>query len=83
MPKKFIKEYVKSGIIYGAGLTALGAMGAQGSNVAAGMGKGVGMLGAVGTAGIGMSIVDMANKFSKKGKPYRFKKGKHIGMGEW
>ena len=35
------------------------------------------------TAGMGMSIMDMANKYSKNKKAVKVKKGKHVGYGEW
>jgi len=80
--KKMVKDYVGAGMTLGVGSVALGAMG-QGNIATHIAGPGSRMLGVGLTAGMGMSIMDMANKYSKNKKAVKVKKGKHIGYGEW
>ena len=76
--KKLIKDYTSSAMMLGVGNVALGAMG-QGdiankiSTPASNM-MGVGI-----TAGAGMSIMNMANRYSRTRRPIRVKNGKHKG----
>jgi len=78
--KKTTKEIVGSSIMLGVGGSVLEIMG-QGSIIPNTIGKAGTMMGAVTPVAYGMSIMQMANKYSKTGKPYKMKKGKLIGIG--
>lgn len=78
--KKTTKEIVGSSIILGIGGSVLEGMG-QGSIMPNTIGKAGGMMGAVVPVAYGMSIMQMADKYSKTGRPYKMKKGKLRGIG--
>ncbi|HUV84815.1 MAG TPA: hypothetical protein VMV86_03850 [Methanosarcinales archaeon] len=80
--KKTTKQIVGASVGLGVGSTVLGAMG-QGAIAGKTITPAANMMGAVVPAAYGMSIMDMASKYSKTRKPYRMKKGKLIGRGEW
>lgn len=64
--KKRIGQYVGAGMMLGAGYSVLGNMGTPAAPVLAGMQKGAGMFGAVGTAMGGSAVIRMVGKKSKK-----------------
>ena len=63
--KKLMKDYVGAGIGLGVGASVLGGMG-QGAIATKIVTPGANMLGVGLTAGMGMGIMDMANKQTKK-----------------
>ena len=80
--KKLVKDYVGAGIMLGAGSAVLGGMG-QGSIATKIVTPASNMMSVGITAGMGMGIMNMANKYSQTGKPVKVKKGKHVGYGEF
>ena len=82
MFKKKVKNYVELGVLTSGGAAIMGAMnqGEIGSKIATPVSN---MMGPMISADMGMSIMGMANKYSKGGKPVKIKKGKHMGYGEW
>ena len=77
-----VKDVVGSAVTLGVGSSILGGMG-QGAIATKVVTPGANMLGVAATAGMGMGIMNMANKYSKGGKAVKVKKGKHVGYGEW
>jgi hypothetical protein len=78
--KKIIKDYVGAGVTLGAGSMVLGEMG-QGAIATKIATPAANMMGVGMNVGAGMSIMNMANNYSKTGKPYKMKKGKLTGRG--
>jgi carbon starvation protein CstA len=78
--KKLVNNYMMAGVGLGVGNVVLGGMG-QGDIAAKISTPAANMMGVGVTAGMGMSIMNMANKYASNKRPVKVKKGKHVGYG--